>query len=67
MYKLILYRSVFSCGFPLTICGGVWFLQLESNLLQHVSSLVWDSDSDLWRNGRFLVHIGRQLASHKDG
>lgn len=41
--------------------------QLESNLLQHVSSLVWDSDSDLWRNGRFLVHIGRQLASHKDG
>ncbi|XP_028098790.1 squamosa promoter-binding-like protein 14 isoform X1 [Camellia sinensis] len=41
--------------------------QLEGNLLQHVNSLVWDSATDFWRNGRFLVHTGRQLACHKDG
>uniref|UniRef100_A0A5B6YZU9 Putative squamosa promoter-binding-like protein 14 isoform X1 n=2 Tax=Davidia involucrata TaxID=16924 RepID=A0A5B6YZU9_DAVIN len=41
--------------------------QLEENLPQRVSSLVQDSDSDFWRNGRFLVHTGRQLASHIDG
>ncbi|KAL3603157.1 hypothetical protein D5086_004016 [Populus alba] len=41
--------------------------QLERNLLQLVDSLVQDSDSDLWRSGRFLVNTGRQLASHKDG
>ncbi|KAA8528854.1 hypothetical protein F0562_036209 [Nyssa sinensis] len=41
--------------------------QLEENLLQRVSSLVQESDSDFWRNGRFLVHTGRQVASHKDG
>ncbi|KAA8514748.1 hypothetical protein F0562_017927 [Nyssa sinensis] len=41
--------------------------QLEENLLQRVSSLVEDSDSDFWKSGRFLVHTGRQLASHKDG
>ncbi|XP_061967245.1 squamosa promoter-binding-like protein 14 isoform X2 [Populus nigra] len=41
--------------------------QLERNLLQLVDSLVQDSDSDLWRSGRFLLNTGRQLASHKDG
>ncbi|KAJ4849144.1 hypothetical protein Tsubulata_040173 [Turnera subulata] len=41
--------------------------QLERNLLQQVDSLVHSSDSDLWSSGRFLVHTGRQLASHKDG
>lgn len=41
--------------------------QLEGNLLQQVNSLVQDSDSDFWRNTRFLVHTGKQLASHKDG
>lgn len=41
--------------------------QLEENLLHRVNSLVQDSDSDFWRNGRFLVHTGRELASHKDG
>ncbi|XP_057469611.1 squamosa promoter-binding-like protein 14 [Actinidia eriantha] len=41
--------------------------QLEANLLRHVNSLVQDSDTEFWRNGRFLLQIGRQLASHKDG
>lgn len=41
--------------------------QLEENLFQRVNSLIQDSDSDFWRNGRFLIHTGRQLASHKDG
>ncbi|KAF5739268.1 Squamosa promoter binding protein-like 14 [Tripterygium wilfordii] len=41
--------------------------QLEGNLLQHVGSLVQDSDSDFWRKGRFLVQTDRQLASYKDG
>ncbi|XP_011034772.1 PREDICTED: squamosa promoter-binding-like protein 14 isoform X2 [Populus euphratica] len=41
--------------------------QLERNLLQLVDSLVQDSDSDLWKSGRFLLNTGRQLASHKDG
>ncbi|KAF4365386.1 hypothetical protein CsatB_007948 [Cannabis sativa] len=41
--------------------------QLQENLLQRLSSLVHSSASDFWRNGRFLVHAGRQLASHKDG
>ncbi|XP_031270291.1 squamosa promoter-binding-like protein 14 [Pistacia vera] len=39
--------------------------QFEGNLLQHVNALV--QDSDFWRNSRFLVHTGRQLASHKEG
>jgi len=42
-------------------------LQLEEDLLQRVTSLVQNSDSDFWRNGRFLVRTSRQLASHKDG
>nr|AVV48328.1 squamosa promoter binding-like protein [Litchi chinensis] len=41
--------------------------QLEENLLQHVDSLIQDSELDFWRKARFLVHTGRQLASHKDG
>ncbi|XP_021900760.1 squamosa promoter-binding-like protein 14 [Carica papaya] len=41
--------------------------QLEGNLLQQVNCLVQDSYSDFWREARFLVHIGRRLASHKDG
>ena len=52
----------------LTICRVyLLFLQLERNLLQLVDSLVQDSDSDLWRSGRFLLNTGRQLASQKDG
>ncbi|GAV65806.1 SBP domain-containing protein [Cephalotus follicularis] len=39
--------------------------QLEGNLLQRVNALV--QDSDFWRNARFLIHTGSQLASHKDG
>ncbi|XP_021283617.1 squamosa promoter-binding-like protein 14 [Herrania umbratica] len=41
--------------------------QLEGNLLQYVNSLLHYTDSDFWRKARFLVHTGRQLASHKDG
>ncbi|XP_010270607.1 PREDICTED: squamosa promoter-binding-like protein 14 [Nelumbo nucifera] len=40
---------------------------LQENLLHLVNSLVQDSASDFWRNGRFLVHTDRQLVSHKDG
>ncbi|KAK7849929.1 squamosa promoter-binding-like protein 14 [Quercus suber] len=41
--------------------------QLEQNLLERVNALVQSSDSDFWRSGRFIVHAGSQLASHKDG
>ncbi|CAH2036674.1 unnamed protein product [Thlaspi arvense] len=41
--------------------------QLERNLLQRVGVLLQDSHSDFWRNARFLVNTGRQLASHKNG
>ncbi|CAL0318558.1 unnamed protein product [Lupinus luteus] len=41
--------------------------QLEENFLQRVHSLLQKSNSDFWRNGRFLVHSGSRLASHKDG
>ncbi|KAL5192956.1 Squamosa promoter-binding-like protein 14 [Glycine soja] len=41
--------------------------KLEENFLQHVHSLIQNSDSDFWRNGRFLVHSGSQFVSHKDG
>ncbi|XP_022772520.1 squamosa promoter-binding-like protein 14 isoform X2 [Durio zibethinus] len=41
--------------------------QLEGNLLQYVNCLLQDSGSDFWKKARFLVHTGRQLASHKDG
>ncbi|KAJ6833085.1 squamosa promoter-binding-like protein 15 isoform X2 [Iris pallida] len=41
--------------------------ELEEDLLQRVTSLVQCSDSEFWRNGRFLVRTRRQLASHKDG
>ncbi|XP_020081517.1 squamosa promoter-binding-like protein 15 isoform X2 [Ananas comosus] len=41
--------------------------ELEENLLRRVTSLVQCSNSDFWRNGRFLVRTNRQLVSHKDG
>ncbi|XP_043713385.1 squamosa promoter-binding-like protein 14 [Telopea speciosissima] len=41
--------------------------QLQEDLLQRVNSLIQDPDSDFWRSGRFLVHMDRQLVSHKDG
>ncbi|MCI27235.1 squamosa promoter-binding-like protein 14-like, partial [Trifolium medium] len=40
--------------------------QLEETFLQRVHSLIHNSDFDFWRNGRFLVYSGSQLASHKD-
>lgn len=49
-----------------TMSSSAWE-QLEENFLQHVHSLIQNSDSDFWRGGRFLVHCGSQLASHKDG
>ncbi|CAJ2674214.1 unnamed protein product [Trifolium pratense] len=49
-----------------TMSSAAW-AQLEENFLQRVHSLIHNSDSDLWRNGRFLVYSGSQLASHKDG
>ncbi|GAB4837617.1 Squamosa promoter-binding-like protein [Ancistrocladus abbreviatus] len=41
--------------------------QFEENLHQHVSTLIHGSDSDFWRSGRFLVHLGKHMASYKDG
>lgn len=41
--------------------------QLEAKFRRHVNSLVQDPSTDFWRNGRFLVHTDRHLASHKDG
>eukprot|EP00262_Sarcandra_glabra_P018726 TRINITY_DN682_c0_g2_i1.p1 TRINITY_DN682_c0_g2~~TRINITY_DN682_c0_g2_i1.p1 ORF type:complete len:1086 (-),score=197.20 TRINITY_DN682_c0_g2_i1:605-3862(-) len=41
--------------------------ELEEDLRQRVSSLIQSSNSDFWRNGRFLIHTDRQIASHKDG
>ncbi|GAA0141706.1 hypothetical protein LIER_02788 [Lithospermum erythrorhizon] len=41
--------------------------QLEGNLYQCIKSLVKDIDSDFWRNGRFLVHTPKQLASYQEG
>ncbi|XP_061373386.1 squamosa promoter-binding-like protein 14 [Gastrolobium bilobum] len=49
-----------------TMSSASWE-QLEENFLQRVHSLIQNSDYDFWRNGRFLVHSGSQLASHKDG
>ncbi|CAL9103161.1 unnamed protein product [Musa acuminata var. zebrina] len=40
---------------------------LEDNLLQRVTSLVQDSETEFWRSGRFLIRTNRQLVSHKDG
>lgn len=42
-------------------------LQLEDNLLQRVTTLVQDSETEFWRSGRFLIRTNRQLVSHKDG
>ncbi|CAH8253028.1 unnamed protein product [Arabidopsis lyrata] len=41
--------------------------QLEQNLLQRLGVLLQNSSSDFWRNARFIVNTGRQLASHKNG
>ncbi|ESQ34695.1 hypothetical protein EUTSA_v10006656mg [Eutrema salsugineum] len=41
--------------------------ELEQNLLQRVGVLLQNSHSDFWKNARFLVNTGRQLASHKNG
>ncbi|CAH8389959.1 unnamed protein product [Eruca vesicaria subsp. sativa] len=41
--------------------------QLEQNLLQRVTVMLQDSHSGFWRNSRFIVNTGRQLASHKNG
>ncbi|KAJ4916294.1 Squamosa promoter-binding-like protein 14 [Raphanus sativus] len=41
--------------------------QLEQNLLQRVAVMLQDSHSGFWRNSRFIVNTGRQLASHKNG
>uniref|UniRef100_A0A1D1ZCN6 Squamosa promoter-binding-like protein 15 n=1 Tax=Anthurium amnicola TaxID=1678845 RepID=A0A1D1ZCN6_9ARAE len=41
--------------------------ELQEELLQRVHLLVHHSDSDFWRNGRFMVHTDWQLASHKNG
>ncbi|XP_074279169.1 squamosa promoter-binding-like protein 14 isoform X1 [Silene latifolia] len=41
--------------------------KLEADFAQQVSSLVQASNLEFWRNGRFSVNIGRQLAFHKDG
>nr|XP_029122793.1 squamosa promoter-binding-like protein 15 isoform X2 [Elaeis guineensis] len=41
--------------------------KLEEDLLRRVASLVQCSESEFWRNGRFLVRTSRQLVSHKDG
>ncbi|XP_065881441.1 squamosa promoter-binding-like protein 14 [Euphorbia lathyris] len=50
----------------LSMSSAAWE-QFEKGLLQRVDSLVQESDSDFWRSGRFLLHVGRQLASYKDG
>lgn len=49
-----------------SMSSAAW-AQLEENFLERVHSLIQISDSDFWRNGRFLAHFGSQLASHKDG
>ncbi|XP_072977182.1 squamosa promoter-binding-like protein 15 [Typha angustifolia] len=41
--------------------------ELEGDLLQRVTTLVQCSESDFWKNGRFLVRTSRQLVSYKDG
>ncbi|XP_010477355.1 PREDICTED: squamosa promoter-binding-like protein 14 isoform X1 [Camelina sativa] len=41
--------------------------QLERNLLQRLGVLLQNPQSDFWRNVRFIVNTGRQLASHKNG
>uniref|UniRef100_A0A7N0T023 SBP-type domain-containing protein n=1 Tax=Kalanchoe fedtschenkoi TaxID=63787 RepID=A0A7N0T023_KALFE len=41
--------------------------QLEENLLEQVSRLLQRTDIDIWRDGRFLVQTGKQLASHNNG
>ncbi|XP_030446783.1 squamosa promoter-binding-like protein 14 isoform X1 [Syzygium oleosum] len=50
----------------LSMSSDAWE-QLDGNLLQHLQSLVQNSDTDFWRSGRFLVHTGKKLASHNEG
>ena len=56
---------VVMCSKHLLVFISFFFVQLEENLLQRVSSLV--QDSEFWSNTRFLVNTGRQLASYKHG
>lgn len=48
-----------------TACA--FFFQLEQNLQQRVAVMLQDSHSGFWRDSRFIVNTGRQLASHKNG
>lgn len=57
-----LYYAMSSLG-----AVGGFFFQLEQNLLQRLGVLLQNSPSDFWRNARFIVNTGRQLASHKNG
>ncbi|MQL98453.1 hypothetical protein Taro_031166 [Colocasia esculenta] len=41
--------------------------ELQEDLIQRINLLVQHSDSDFWRNGRFLIYLDGQLASHKGG
>ncbi|KAL9666446.1 hypothetical protein QQ045_000778 [Rhodiola kirilowii] len=41
--------------------------QLDQNLLEHVSWLIQRTHIDIWKDGRFLVQTGKQLASHNKG
>ncbi|KFK44212.1 hypothetical protein AALP_AA1G229200 [Arabis alpina] len=41
--------------------------QLERNLMHRIGVLLQDSHSEFWKNARFIVNTGRQLASHKNG
>ncbi|XP_042379380.1 squamosa promoter-binding-like protein 15 isoform X1 [Zingiber officinale] len=41
--------------------------ELENDLLQRVTSLIQCSETEFWRNTRFLICTNRQLVSHKDG
>ncbi|KAK2988167.1 hypothetical protein RJ640_020649 [Escallonia rubra] len=50
----------------LSMSSSAWE-KLEQNFFRYVSCLVQDCNTDFWRNGRFLVHTSRRLASHKDG
>ncbi|KAI3871330.1 hypothetical protein MKW92_033033 [Papaver armeniacum] len=50
-----------------TVAPSRTWEQFQQDFLQRVKLLVNEQNSDFWRNGRFLIHTGRQLASHKDG
>ncbi|KAG9128843.1 hypothetical protein Leryth_009594 [Lithospermum erythrorhizon] len=50
----------------ISMSSSAWDL-LEGNLYLCIKSLVEDIDPDFWRNGRFLVHTLKQLASFQEG